>query len=264
MRALMSFFLVVMFSGQLCATTKTGDYSAAEDAFRQGQFSQASKIYLEAIQEGHSNASIFYNLGTSLYKNGEMGAAVAAHLRARSLRPDDPDIRYNLRFLQEKAKDKLDMNRPERSWEKLSAAHWMGQRSLFWSMIIPLVLAFWSVAWTLLTGRRPALLWSLGIVLFLVSVYPGLSLVDALWRSPDWGAVVSNELDVLASPTVKNSVVIFQLHEGAPFMVVNQSGDWFKIQLSDGKTGWAKGEGLAIFGKTYFSYQSPKTDSSSL
>ena len=70
------------------------------------------------------------------------------------------------------------------------------------------------------------------------------------------------EVDVLASPTVRNAVVIFQLHEGAPFAVTTESGDWYKIQLSDGKSGWIPREQLAIFGKNFFSYQTSKNEPS--
>lgn len=262
MRALM-LVLVCFFMKPLLAKDLSGNFAAAEDAYRQGHFEEAIKIYLTAIQEGQENASLFYNLGTSLYKNGEMGAALAAHLRARSLDPGDPDIRYNMHFLQEKARDKLDTKLVTDRWRDLSAARWLNERALFWWTVIPFTLALSLAGWQLLTGRTPILTWAAGIVLVLASLYPGLSLAHALWQKPDWGAVVAPEVDVLASPTIKNAVVIFQLHEGAPFAVINESGDWFKIQLSDGKTGWVPREHLAIFGKKFFSYQKSKNDNPS-
>jgi len=259
MRALI-LILILASMPPLVAKDSAGDYAAAEDAYRQGDFAEASRIYLAAIQDGAESASLFYNLGTSLYKNGETGAALAAHLRARSLNPGDPDIRYNLRFLQDKSQDKLDIRLAHDRWQDFSAARWFSERALFWWAVIPLVLALSLAAWQLLTGRAPVLAWVAGPLLGLLGLYPGLSLAHTRWQEPDWGAVVAPEVDVLASPTVRNAVVIFQLHEGAPFAVINESGDWFKIQLSDGKTGWMQREHLAIFGKKFFSYQSSKND----
>src|SRR6476661_1526717 len=104
MRALM-FILILSLMPDLRAQDQRGPYAAAEDAYRQGDFEEAIRIYLSAIQDGEVSAGLFYNLGTNLAKNGETGAALAALLRARSLDPSDPDIRYNLHFLQEKGRD---------------------------------------------------------------------------------------------------------------------------------------------------------------
>jgi tetratricopeptide (TPR) repeat protein len=262
MRALM-FILILGLMPTLWAKDRRGPYAAAEDAYRQGDFEESIRIYMDAIQDGEVSASLFYNLGTSLSKNGEVGPALAAFLRARSLDPADPDIRYNLRFLQEKSQDKLDVKLQNDLWRELSAARWLSERALFWWTVIPLVLMLSLVAWQLFSGRGLLLPWIASAVLLLGALYPGLSLAHALWQEPDWGAVQAAEVDVLASPTVRNAVVIFQLHEGAPFAVMNQSGDWFKIQLSDGKTGWVQREHLAIFGKTFFSYQTSKNERSS-
>jgi hypothetical protein len=262
MRALM-FILILGLMPSLWANDRRGPYAAAEDAYRQGDFEEAIRIYLDAIQDGEVNASLFYNLSNSLYKNGETGSALAALLRARSLAPADPDIRYNLRFLQEKARDKLDVKLQNNLWREWSAARWLNERVMFWWTVIPLTLMLILVNWHLWTGRAPFLSWVVSAVLLCSALYPGLSLAHALWQEPDWGAVRSAEVDVLASPTVRNAVVIFQLHEGAPFAVINQSGDWFKIRLSDGKTGWIPREHLAIFGKNFFSYQTSRNDGSS-
>jgi tetratricopeptide (TPR) repeat protein len=261
MRALM-FILILSVMSPAWAKDKGGSYAAAEDAYRQGDFEEAIHIYLSAIQDGEQSASLFYNLGTSLYKNGELGSAVAALLRARSLDPSDPDIRYNLRFLQEKTRDKLDTKLPQDRLSEWSASHWFTERALFWWMSIALVLMFSLVAWMLFSGKASLLSWIGAFILLIGALYPGLSLARVLWQAPDWGAVRTAEVDVLASPTVRNAVVIFQLHEGAPFAVTNESGDWYKIQLSDGKSGWVPREHLAIFGKNFFSYQTSKNETS--
>jgi tetratricopeptide (TPR) repeat protein len=261
MRALM-FILFLSFMNPLWAKDPGGSYAAAEDAYRQGDFEEAIHIYLAAIQDGEQSASLFYNLGASLYKNGELGSAMAALLRARSLDPSDPDIRYNLRFLQEKARDKLDTRLPQERFSAWSASRWFTERTLFWWMSIALVLVFSLVGWMLFTGKASLVSWMGTFILLIGALYPGLSLARVLWQAPDWGAVRTAEVDVLASPTIRNAVVIFQLHEGAPFAVINESGDWFKIQLSDGKSGWIPREHLAIFGKNFFSYQTSKNDGS--
>jgi hypothetical protein len=262
MRALM-FILLLSVMNPLWAKDLSGSYAAAEDAYRQGDFEEAIQIYLGAIQDGEQSASLFYNLGTSLYKNGELGAAMAALLRARSLDPSDPDIRYNLRFLQEKARDKLDTKLQNDYLSHWSASRWFTERALFWWMSIALVLMLNLVGWMLFTGKASLMSWTGAFILLIGAFYPGLSLSRVLWQAPDWGAVRTAEVDVLASPTVRNAVVIFQLHEGAPFAVINESGDWYKIQLSDGKSGWIPREHLAIFGKNFFSYQTSKNETSS-
>ena len=183
MRALM-FILLLSLASPVWAKDPGGSYAAAEDAYRQGDFEAAIHIYLAAIQDGEQNASLFYNLGTSLYKNGELGSAVAALLRARSLDPSDPDISYNLRFLQEKARDKLDTKLPHDRLSDWSGSRWFTERALFWWTSIALVLMFTVLGWIFFTGQASVLSWIGAFILLIGALYPGLSLARVFWQEP--------------------------------------------------------------------------------
>ncbi|MCX6129916.1 MAG: tetratricopeptide repeat protein [Proteobacteria bacterium] len=219
-------------------------FDKAEQAFRVGDFSEASRIYLDAIQKGHNTSSeLFYNLGAAFYKKGELGAAVAAFLRARELAPSDPDIQYNITFLLGKIQDKLTLEIPGAHWKIWSAARWFGDRALLAWATLFFSLGLLVLAWYFYNDRRPFAKISASILFGIMGLYGALSLVDRLYLTPDWGAVASAELNVLASPSLKNGVVIFQV---------------YKIQLSDAKMGWVPSHQLVIFGKRHYSYQNPK------
>ena len=53
------------------------------------------------------------------------------------------------------------------------------------------------------------------------------------------GVVLAKEITVRAGNGI-NSTALFQLHDGAEFKIIEQDGDWFKVELGDGKRGWVQ------------------------
>ena len=52
-----------------------------------------------------------------------------------------------------------------------------------------------------------------------------------------WGAVTAERVPVYSGPSEDNTK-LFMLHEGAPFVVEQETNDYLQIRLSDGKKGW--------------------------
>lgn len=70
--------------------------------YGEGRFAEAREAYARALEHGHSPA-LHFNLGNTFFQEGDAGRAILHYMRAQALRPGDPDIAANLRFVREAA-----------------------------------------------------------------------------------------------------------------------------------------------------------------
>ena len=187
-----------------------------------------------------------YNLGNAYYRNEQKGLAMAAYLAARNLLPRNPDIRANLSFVHKEIRDNLDIVKPKTVmttlgfWLANTTPKEMGYSAIFfWCLgFLVLLLATWVPR---LASARTA-----GIVIVSLSALLFLGFSMSAFYDEEWGAVTSTQADVLSGPGVHNTVV-FELHEGAPFVVKRQENEWYQIELSDGKKGWIPLKDCRVF-----------------
>lgn len=74
----------------------------ADSAYMQQRYADAVRYYTEALQIDGPNSSLYYNLGNSYYRKGEVGYAIANYERALRLDPSNSDARLNLQFVRSK------------------------------------------------------------------------------------------------------------------------------------------------------------------
>lgn len=251
MRSIISFFLSAIFLNFLCLA-EASTLDKAEAAYSAGRYEESTKLYLErALERATStpSASLFHNLGLSFDRQKELGLAVASYLRAAQLEPRQADFQYNLHFLLEQASDKLEARFDKGLLKTLWAGPsvFLSERESFYAAAIFLLFFSGFLSFALLKPRARRVSGFLASVsaLFLLICLSGLSY--KLFGEADVGAVAVPKLNAYSGPT--ESVVIFEIHQGAPFQILNTSGEWVKIELSDQKQGWVKKEGIASFGR---------------
>ena len=59
------------------------------------------------------------------------------------------------------------------------------------------------------------------------------------------GIILAKKVSVVSSPSA-DSTEMFALHEGVKIQIIAQSGDFYRIRLSDGKDGWVAFDSLEI------------------
>lgn len=249
------FCWLLLGKGSAQAASLEETQSQALQHYQKGEFAQAADLYLQLIEAYPDHASLYHNLGSALYRNGEEGAAVAAYLRATQLRPRDPDFKYNLNFLLARNTDKLEARLPGEFSPAFFLAEQLSTRELFYLSLISLLLFAGVGTWLSLRRLPGSTLFASLTALGGLALYLGLSLAVRIHGLKDWGAVQASELAAYSSPTEKNAVQIFRLHQGAPFAVLEVAGDWFKIGLSDQKTGWVLKNQLVVFGPSLHIYK---------
>lgn len=78
----------------------------ADSAYTADNFGLASELYQKVIDDEGPSAALYYNLGNSYYRLGEMGKAILAYERALRLNPTYTDARNNLEFVNGRISDR--------------------------------------------------------------------------------------------------------------------------------------------------------------
>lgn len=242
MLRILTLYCTFLFSFSLYADT----LSEANKAYDAGSYQEAVKNYEDLVRQGYTdNGPLYYNLGNAYFRSGEKGKAMAAYLAARSLIPRDPDLKANLKFVHEQTVDKLSISSTGSFVKDLSFWIDMGTAKEFifiasFIMSICLCLLFIS----LLMNTPLIRVWS--YIFGVLAFFAYLAAASSFYYRENWGAVSIGRSDIRSGPGELNTVV-FQLHEGAPFILDAKEDSWYKIRLSDQKIGWVSAKDVTIF-----------------
>ncbi len=215
-------------------------FSDANAAYLSGDLARAIASYEALVAEGVTSAELETNLGAAYLRQGKRGQAALHFERALFLDPGDDDARADLLEVRRGNVDKLEGESEEGGTETLARI----LAPLPGGTAAALLIALWIAAWTLLGIRifRPDLAW--------VSLSAGIAFALALGAAGiTWGAatgrrmalqravVVAQSVPAREGPAEK-SVSHFEVHEGTTVRVEDEEGDYRRIKLANGLTGW--------------------------
>ena len=80
----------------------------ANAAYQRDDFNSALSLYEQAAKEDGTSSLLYYNMGNTHYRLGNMGKAVLYYERALLLDPSNDDARTNLEFVNDKLQLKID------------------------------------------------------------------------------------------------------------------------------------------------------------
>ena len=222
----------------------------AEKAYDAKDYKAAVSLYEELIKEGYSSYQLYYNLGNSYYKNGELGRAIHAYEIARKIEPDEEDVKINLGIANSKTIDKIDTK--ENFFitaVKSNILHYFTTSTWAWFTIFSLLIscsAFF-VFYVFSSGlvKRIALSCSLAaLFLFILTYFLGNSALQAKLENK-FAIVLVKEIKIMNEPTM-TATTKFRLHEGTKVRVVENNGNWLLIKLENGNEGWLKTEEIGV------------------
>lgn len=93
--------VVVLLFAVLVAPKANADSTiqTADSAYNAGNYRQALTLYNSVMDDKGSSSALFYNIGNTHYRIGNVGQAVLAYERALQLDPSNDDARANLDFV---------------------------------------------------------------------------------------------------------------------------------------------------------------------
>lgn len=216
-------------------------YNSANQAYKEGAFDTAKTLYTEIAQNGMVSSELFYNLGNTHFREGNIPAAILYFERALRLDPNDEDIRYNLEITRGLLSDKIDPVEEVffLNWWKALATDFS---ATFWAVLFIALLFVAAALFTVFSvaeNRKLKQLGFLGGITIILSAF----VVIMLGRTAH-NALIQPEAIVFApSVNVKsepglNATDQFVIHEGLKVRVLGEDGDWTRIELADGNSGW--------------------------
>ncbi len=218
-------------------------------AYQNENYEQAINHFKSALNHGKTSAALYYNLGNAYYKVGDIGQSILNYERARQLAPHDPDIEFNLNVARLQVVDKIPS--PEMDYFfKL----WTSIKNLFTlPQLTAITLGLYILLFVLLIVRlfaRPSLRTVLRYSIFPVLVVLLLCTFLFVIRIKEdvqikSAIILSDKVSVTSGPSAE-ATEVFALHEGVKVRVIDSSGDFVRIRLSDGKDGWVPQSSLDV------------------
>lgn len=232
--------------------SKLEDVTKAEgdSAYMRDDYAAAIQVYEALLNRGEA-ADLYYNLGNSYYKAGDIAKAILNYERALLLQPGNGDIRANLEIARSKTIDKVEPV-PEIffvSWTK-SLINTMSIDS--WAVcaiicFILLIVSLYFFIFSKQSGLKKAG-FICGILFLVVTIFANIFASQQKDEQVNrHNAIVMNPSVTVRSTPSESGTSLFILHEGHKVDVKDGSmKDWKEIRLDDGKVGWVPASAIEI------------------
>ncbi|MBI5883440.1 MAG: tetratricopeptide repeat protein [Elusimicrobia bacterium] len=235
--------LSLLFWAAVCSAQGTpAELYAAAD------YSGAVAGYAALVADQPRSASLHYNLGNSLFKDGQLGRAIAEYQRAFDLRPRDRDIRHNLGFALKRAgEDLVPPGVPPflhylfhlLSGRELAGLHWLA----CWATLILASAAL------LRRSAAGAIGWWGAGALAAWLFFGGWWGARAALEPSERAVVIKATAEIRSGPGDGFSVA-FTAPEGRRVSVLSENGRWLEIGLDlEGAKGWVLADSVERVGE---------------
>jgi tetratricopeptide (TPR) repeat protein len=234
---------IILMPATIWAQVST-EISRANQLYNQNQFREAAEIYEQALARGMGNGHLYYNLGNTYFRLGNLPKAILNYAKGQNLLPRDEDVEANLEHAIRQTADQLDGRKPH---ILKSVLFWVGDLNLsehrvvlFW-----INLAFWIAMAVRLRHQGPVIQAARNLLLALLV----LALVSTGFRwhhetHQSIGVILPQQIDVHSGWNA-TTVVLFQLHQGTLVSISQEKENWYEIELPGEKKGWTLKSNIA-------------------
>jgi len=227
--------LLLGYSSSLLAQTPAADFATANKLYYENKFADAAAVYEKLIRSGQSSAAVYFNLGNSWFKAGQLGRAIASYRQAESLSPRDPDIRANLQFARNQAQGPtLLLNRWQLWLHKLTLNEWtLLAAAALWLCFLLFTAVQWRPSW-----KSSLRMWLMLTTVATVFLCAGLGL--ALFQARSMPTAIITHDAVVQQGPVEGSPTAFAVHDGAELRVLEQKDEWLLVSTDPRRVGWVR------------------------
>lgn len=237
-------------------------YSQAKDLFRQANevaatdpdrakalYGKSAMRYERMIREGAiQNGKLYYNLGNIYFRMKDMGRAILNYRRAEQAIPNDPNLKQNLDYARKKRLDEIEEKQETKVLKTLFFWHYdLSTRSRVMAFTICFML-LWIFAGIRLFSNKPFTGWCITSALLLsLSLGGSLAAEEYSLRNNRPGVIISPEVvarkgnSETYEPSFKNP-----LHSGTEFMLMEDRGKWYHIELADARKCWVPSKDVQL------------------
>ena len=229
-------------------------FERGNQAYQQKEYRSAIGLFKKVEELGFISDDLYLNLGNSYLKDQEIGLAVLNYEKALLVNSSNQKARKNLEIAKESIINPL-THIPDfilvEWWQKLvnsnSTASWVIFHLVF--LFLALIIAFsrWTrllpVATNFSQGLKGTILLGLCILFSLISLLASYQRDINLFEQNY--VIILNEATELKDGPDERSNEIAMLSEGVKGKIIDQIGEWYKLQMDDKDEGWVSKSSFA-------------------
>lgn len=242
MKRLAIFIYFTFVISLLSAQTPKELWKSANDFYSKSNYTEALKSYLKIEELGYASESLFYNIGNTYFKQKEIGKSILYYERALKLNPSDDDVLNNLALAKEYSLDKIE-DIPDfilKTWTEdlnysLSSDKWASISLVLFAATVLLLLNFRFGR----SSRIRKLSFFIGMASLLFGLCSGYFSLNQKHRyNLKNTAIVMKTISTVRSSPDNSGKSLFLLHEGTKVELLEELGQWKRVELADGRQGW--------------------------
>lgn len=214
-------------------------FNSANKLYEQNQYEEAAAEYKQIIDMGYQSGALYYNLGNCYFKLGSLGKTILYYEKAKRLIPQDPELTFNLNYVQSLLEDKI--TNPKISWivkNLINIATFLSLSTWCELLIILWIISMGCFIISIFTIKFGKYLKYTGFIAFISLI---ISITFTILHYTTYASsnaiILSKEVVVRYGPG-EAEVEAFLLHEGTEVSIKKEQESWYQIQLPDGKSGW--------------------------
>jgi tetratricopeptide (TPR) repeat protein len=244
-------FVLCFVHGAGASVENAEIYNRANALYTNKEYFEALELYRELENRGVQNPALYYNLANTYFKLGMKGFAVLYFERALLLKPFDRDIRANLTHVQTQLEDRIRPLYDEGMFRflRILISFMILKTTVYLESALFGILIMLLLIFLFLPHARQRLRRVLIVIGVLYAVVLSVMISQYAYRKRyPQGIVLQKALDIKSSP-LTGSDVLFTLHEGTKFKLIERRGEWIRLSIADGRQGWIDQEGVELIGK---------------
>ena len=217
------------------------EISASNPGAAKDLYAKALLRFNRLVEEGGvRNGKLFYNIGNINFLLEDIGRAILNYRRAEQYIPNDPNLVKNLVYARNMRQDKLEIKDQKKSQQTLFFFHYdFGTKTRLILFGISYVL-FWIFAGLKIFSQRPYTTWVLTISLLFTLLFGTSLYVEQHQSTASLEGVILDPEVIARQGDADSYQPSFEdpLHAGIEFMLLEDRGAWWLIELPDGRSCW--------------------------
>ncbi len=221
-------------------------FSDANSLYEDGEFNRALENYLK-LEKSISSWKLYYNIGNSYFKLGDMLRSKIYYLKAQKLDPLNKSIKKNLEIVESALRN--DIHLPEEGFlskvlMKIESIITIDALSV---LLILLLLIFMYFEFMLVKkGRNKKYVYGIIISLTLIIIFFSLHILRVNKINTNKIAVVIVNDSKLRSGPGEINTVLFDISPGVTVKIVDKNRNWVQVTASDEIAGWIETANIQI------------------
>lgn len=234
--------VLTLFVAYLVNAQSSALFEQGKQQYKQEKYQEAINNWMKIVDAGEHSAALYFNIGNAYYKMNSIGPSIYFYEKALQLDPNDQEILNNLAFARNATVDSIEPL-PQTIFAKWDSelASWLSFEGWAWVTVLSafgFAILFLSYYFTSYSMRKRLLFAGALIFIFVLFTAFVMSFRTYDRQMNDQPAIVFAEsTEVKSDPRMKGETS-FMLHEGTKVQILAEDGDWYRIQIADGKDGW--------------------------